>query len=108
MTRILSNRKALDPMKLSTKEIYSKRAIGVDNVTFDEDDYGNKYISVVVNLLTGLCKLYCVDAISAENSIKSILSFMCEHGLFDEIRTDPGIDYTSKLMKQFEEMFGFL
>ena len=81
MTRILSNRKALEPMKLSTKEIYSKRAIGVDNVTFDEDDYGNKYISVVVNLLTGLCRLYCVDAVSAENTIKSILLFMCDHGL---------------------------
>ena len=76
MTRILSNRKALDPMKLSTKEIYSKRAIGVDNVTFEKDDYGNKHISVIVNLLTGLCKLYCIDTISAENTIKSILSYV--------------------------------
>ena len=107
MTRILSNRKTMDPMKLSTKEIYSKRSIGVDNVTFDKDEYGNKYISVVVNLLTGLCKLYCIEEISTENTIKSILSFMCDHGLFDEIRTDPGVDYTSKLMDQFEKMFGF-
>ena len=107
MTRILNNRKSFEPMKLTTKEIYDKRVIGVDNVTLDKDDYGNKYVSVVVNLLTGLCKLYCVESINADNTIKSILAFICEHGVFDEIRTDPGVDYASKLMKQFEELFGF-
>ena len=107
MTRILRNRKTLDPMKLSTKEIYDKRVLGVDNLTLDKDNDGNKHISVVVNLLTGLCKLYPIDTISADNTVKSVLSYMCDHGLFDEIRTDPGVDYTSKLMNQFETMFGF-
>ena len=95
-------------MKLSTKEIYDKRVLGVDNLTLDKDNDGNKHISVVVNLLTGLCKLYPIDTISADNTVKSVLSYMCDHGLFDEIRTDPGVDYTSKLMNQFETMFGFI
>ena len=29
------------------------------------------------------------------------------YALFDETRTDPGVDYTSKLTKQFEDLFGF-
>lgn len=68
-----------------------------DNLSLDKDDHGDKCISVAVNLLTGLCKLYCIDAVSVDNSIKSILSYICVFGKFDEIRSDPGVDYTSKL-----------
>ena len=44
MTRTLNNREALDPMKLSTKETYDKRALGVDNLALDKDDNGDKHV----------------------------------------------------------------
>ena len=56
-----------------------------DNLSLDKDDHGDKCISVAVNLLTGLCKLYCIDAVGVDNSIESILSYICVFGTFDEI-----------------------
>jgi len=98
---------SIKPMYRSIKQENFRKAIGIDHVTITPaDEDGNNVLTVVVNLFNGLARMYPYKTISAENTAISIFKYQCAHGLFDEIHTDPGIDFKAKLTSELEKYLG--
>jgi hypothetical protein len=100
---------SIPPIYRTIKPASFRKAIGVDNVSITPADIlGNAGATVVVNLFSGHSKCYPYKNISAENTAISIFQYIANFGLFDEIHTDPGVDFKSKLVSMLEQYLGVL
>ena len=61
---------------------------------------------MIVNHFTHLTYLHPVKNHSAEEVCDALIRYVGNFGLFDELRTDPGSDLTSKAVKEFTQWLG--
>ena len=92
------------------KSMIFRKAIGIDHVTItptSEGEYGGyKGITVLVNLFSGHAELYPYKESTAMHDAICLHDYMSRYGRFDEIRTDPGTDFKSKILEQLNEWYG--
>lgn len=71
-----------------------------------EAEDGMRYIVVVVNLFTRYVKLYPVKDKEALTTATCLFQYICDYGLFDVLRTDPGSDFTSQVIAHLNSWLG--
>lgn len=86
------------PLIKTHKVSRNRILIGADLLSVAPDKNGYACITVITNFYTKRCRLFKQKDKSAESLANSIMLYVTQHGLFDEIRTDPGSDYTSEVM----------
>ncbi len=92
-----------------TKTLHVQRATSmVCSDTFEvvEADDGMRYIVVVLNLFTRYVKLYPVKDKTALTTAACLFQYVCDYGLFDTLRTDPGSDFTSAVVDHLTSWLG--
>jgi transposase InsO family protein len=67
---------------------------------FPEDENGNKFIIVVIDVFSRFVELYAVPELTAENSAKVLIEYTSRYATPDRILTDNGKEYVNKIMKE--------
>ena len=92
------------------KSLIFRKAIGIDHVTItptsEGEHEGYKGITVIVNLFSGHAELYPYKESTAMHDSICLHDYMSRYGRFDEIRTDPGTDFKSKILEQLNKWYG--
>ena len=92
------------------KSMVFRKALGIDHVSvtpISEGEYGGyKGITVIVNLFTGHAELYPYKESTATHDSICLHDYMSRYGRFDEIHTDPGTDFKSKILEQLNKWYG--
>ena len=89
------------------KSLLFRKAIGIDHVTItpvSKDGY--KGITVIVNMFSGEADLYPYKVSTGEHDARCLHDYFSRKGVFDEIRTDPGTDFKSKILECMEKWYG--
>ena len=60
---------------------------------------GNEYVLVIIDHFTKLVELFPLRHIKASNVAKSLLKFVCRHGIPEQILSDRGTNYQSELIE---------
>jgi len=82
-------------------------AVGLDTVTITPTSKnGYTAIVVIVNHFTHLTYLHPVKDHTAEAVCEVLMRYVGNFSLFDELRTDPGSELTSKALEQFTAWLG--
>jgi len=75
--------------------------INIDTIgPFKEDDSGNKYIMVFIDVFSRFVELYAVPDLTAITAAKAIVEFTGRYGIPSEILTDNGTQYVNELANQ--------
>jgi hypothetical protein len=97
----------LQPVVRHLKPEHHRSVVGIDTLTVTPpDDYGNSYVTVVVNHFTKLVALYPSKSHDAKASADALTQYFCTYGLFDCIMTDPGTEFKNQLMEHLTRYFG--
>ena len=97
----------IKPIYRTVKQEHLRKAIGIDHVDITPaDEDGNLGATVIVNLFSGFVDIFPYKSINAENTSIAVFRFICDHGLIDEIHSDPGSDLTSKLIENLNKYLG--
>ena len=104
--RLGADRPPLAPIIKTLRAEGQRSAIGIDTLQLTPDDYGNVYLVVVVNFFTKLIKSYPVKHKDAATTASCIIQYVTTYGLFDEIRSDEGSDFTSELITTLHKWLG--
>ena len=85
---------------------HARSRVCCDTLTLPKDQFGNRYLIVVVNSFTKFCVLYAVPSKDALTTAHALFVFFSTFGLFDELRTDPGSDFTSTVVSHLLQWLG--
>ena len=97
----------IKPIYRTIKQEHLRRAIGIDNVSITPaDEDRNCGATIIVNLFSGLVDIFPYTVLNAENTSIAIFQYICNHGLVDEIHSDPGSDLTSGLIEKLGKYLG--
>ena len=67
---------------------------------------GRSTITVIVDLVTGITRIYPRKELTAEGTAECVIDFIVTYGLYTEWHTDPGSDFTSEVMKLVTKYLG--
>ena len=91
----------------TVKSLQFRKAVGIDHVTITpKSKDGYKGITVIVNMFSGEAELYPYKELTGEHDCKCLHDYFSRNGVFDEIRTDPGSDFKSKILESLEKWYG--
>ena len=91
----------------TVKSMQFRKAIGIDHVTITpKSNEGYKGITVIVNMFSGEAELYPYKELTGEHDCRCLHDYFSRNGVFDEIRTDPGADFKSKILESLERWYG--
>ena len=84
------------------------KAIGIDHtsVTPADTSEGYDHLTVIVDLVTGMTRMYPRKELSAEGTAECVIDFIVTYGLYTEWHTDPGSDFTSDVMRLVTKYLG--
>ena len=84
------------------------KAIGVDHTSVTPADSceGYDHLTVIVDLVTGMTRIYPRRELTAEGTAECIIEFIVTYGLYTEWHTDPGSDFMSQVMKLVTKYLG--
>ena len=84
------------------------KAIGIDHtsVTPADTSEGYDHLTVIVDLVTGITRIYPRKELTAEGTAECVIDFIVTYGLYTEWHTDPGSDFTSEVMKLVTKYLG--
>lgn len=85
---------------------HHRSTVGVDTFELPVAEDGSRYLLVLVNFFTHYVYLYPVKHKDAKTTATCIFHYICTFGLFDQLRSDPGSDFTSDMMKQLLDWLG--
>lgn len=77
---------------------HHRSCVAADGLKVAMDRFGYDHLIVVVNLHTKFAILYPAKDYEAETTATCLFQYFCTFGLFEELRTDLGSDYTSKVV----------
>ena len=98
---------SIQPQKHSLLQPHHRRRVGIDLLTVTPEDHnGNKYIWVIVVINTKLSFLYPSKEKSAVCAARALFTFYTLYGIYEEISSDPGSEFTAGLTQQLNEWFG--
>jgi hypothetical protein len=87
----------------TVKSLQFRKAVGIDHVTITpKSKDGYKGITVIVNMFSGEAELYPYKELTGEHDCRCLHDYFSRNGVFDEIRTDPGSDFKSKIWKAWK------
>ena len=91
----------------TVKSLQFRKAIGIDHVTITpKSKEGYKGITVIVNMFSGEADLYPYKELTGEHDCRCLHDYFSRNGVFDDIRTDPGSDFKSKILESLEKWYG--
>ena len=91
----------------TVKSLQFRKAIGIDHVTITpKSKDGYKGITVIVNMLTGDADLFPYKELTGEHDCRCLHDYFSRNGVFDEVRTDPGSDFKSKILESLQKWYG--
>ena len=67
---------------------------------------GRSTITVIVDLVTGMTRMYPRKELTAEGTAECVIDFIVTYGLYTEWHTDPGSDFMSEVMKLVTKYLG--
>ena len=80
--------------------------IGIDTLEIGLDRFGMKYLIVVVNLFSHHVEFYAVKDKTANSLVQAIVAYVSTFPSCKELRSDPGPDLTSAVIKSVNEYLG--
>lgn len=80
--------------------------VGCDTYSVLRSDDGYEYICVIVNFFTRFVKLYPTKDKGALTTATCIFDYICNFGLFDELRMDPGTEFTNEVLEHLLKWLG--
>ena len=84
-----------------------RSAVGIDMITMKEaDESGNRYAHVIVNMFSKYTFIYPTKTANATDAARALLRYCATVGPIREVRSDPGVNYTSDVVKEFNKMVG--
>ena len=97
---------SIPPMYRTTKT--RNRAFGIDHtsVTPKDSSEGYNHLTVIVDLFSGLTRIYPRSELSAGHTAECIVDFMSTYGLYTEWRSDPGSDFVSLVLEKVTKYLG--
>ena len=95
----ITKRAQIQPYNISTGQPMDR--INIDTIgPFNEDDDGNKYIMVFIDVFSRFIELFAVHDLTAATAAKKIMEFTGRYGIPNEILTDNGTQYINELANQ--------
>lgn len=85
---------------------HARSTVGIDTFEVTKDADGNRYLLVLINFFTRYVKLYAVADKTALTTASCIFDYICNFGLFDQLRSDPGSDFTSEVVEHLMKWLG--
>ena len=84
------------------------KAIGIDHtsVTPADTSEGYDHLTVIVDLVTGMTRMYPRKELTAEGTAECVIDFIVTYGLYTEWHTDPGSDFMSEVMRLVTKHLG--
>ena len=70
------------------------------------DEYGNRYILVIIEQFSRLVQLYPIKDTSAEQALKGLVKWTCNFGIPAQILTDNGTQFVNGLITEFIKLTG--
>ena len=77
--------------------------VGIDLAELPTSASGYSYLTIIVNFLSKRVWLYPQKTKDAKECARSLLNFYVREGRFDMLCSDPGSDYTSELVRHFND-----
>jgi hypothetical protein len=97
----------LQPITRHLKPPHFKSVIGSDTLTITPpDDYGNCYLTVIVNHFTKHCYGYPSKSHDALSTASAIFQYCCTFGLAETLITDPGSEFTADIIRFLNKWLG--
>ena len=85
-----------------------RSTIGIDGFSVTPvDKHGNSYMHVIVNHFTKHVFLYPSKTKDAESAANAIITYISMFGRFTRLISDPGSDYTAKVVELLKGYFGY-
>ena len=97
---------SIPPIVKSLPYKHSKHCIGVDTLELIPDKDGYKYLLVVINFFTKHTHLFPVKSKDAITTASCLYRYYSIYGIVDQIRCDPGSDFTSKIFSYLHKWLG--
>ena len=97
---------AIPPVVKTLHVEHAHSMVGCDTFQVTQSEQGMKYLVVMVNFFTRFVKLYAVADKEAITTANCIFDYISNFGLFDQLRMDPGSDFTSEVVKHLLEWLG--
>jgi hypothetical protein len=97
----------LEPISRHLKPPHFKSVIGSDTLTVTPvDEYGNSYLTVIVNHFTKHCYGYPSAKHDSLSTASAIFQYCCTFGLADTLITDPGSEFTADIIQYLTKWLG--
>ena len=80
---------------------HARALVGIDVLTVSpKDELNNEYIIVIVNIFTKYTALYPSPTKDEIAQAQALFQYACTFGLFDVLVSDPGSEYTGRIIAQ--------
>jgi hypothetical protein len=97
----------VEPSVKHLKVDYSRKRLGYDTLTVTpEDEEGNKYLDVMVDLFSHHVQVYPRKLHDALTLARNLFTYFATWGIYDEIITDPGSDIMSEAVTTLNKWLG--
>ena len=97
----------ITPIYRPLPKLHTLHIIGIDYLTITPTSAkGNNGLYVVRNLTTKLTDIYPATSHDAQQAATSVYQYITTYGLFECIISDPGSDFTSKLVELLNSYLG--
>ena len=87
----------------STFELFERVAIDTMG-PLPEDQFGNKYVIVVIDMFSRVLELYPEKDCTAEAAARSLFQWVCRYGIPREVQSDNGSQYVSQTVEQLLQL----
>ena len=102
-----SQKDQITPIYRTLPKLHTMHIIGIDYLSISPaSKKGNNGLYVVRNLTTKLTDIYPATSHDAQQAATSLYQYITTYGLFECIISDPGSDFTSKLVKELNKLLG--
>ena len=87
---------------------YPMKDLSVDTIgPLPTDEYGNKYILVIIDNFSKFTELYATRDTTAISYIHACIQHISLFGIMSSIRSDGGTQFTANICKQLSDLFKF-
>lgn len=80
--------------------------VAIDTCSFPEDESGNVYVFVIINLLTKHVHLYPAPTKEGENAAIALFQYYILFGGFTHVHSDPGSEFTAAVFRNLTKYLG--
>ena len=97
----------LEPIPRHLKVPHARARIGVDRLSISpEDRNGFNNLIVIHEAFTSYVKLFASKDYTAISLATALFQYYCEHGIFEQLISDPGSDLMSEVVRYLNSWFG--